>query len=114
MIEQIGLPGNETISIPNATALAMIHAIQATGNPAPVVAEIGIGIGATTLAMAIMLDNRGQLHLYDFQSKVHEVVADLAILGFSNVSGFGNTDKYWELVQLDTRPPCSSGKALHL
>jgi tRNA G46 methylase TrmB len=52
MIEQIGAPGFDTISKSNHNATAVIEALRAIGNEAPVIAEIGVGIGATTLAMA--------------------------------------------------------------
>ena len=81
MIENLGAPGFETISAPNPNAAAVIQALLSSGDAAPMVAEIGVGIGATTLAMATMLDNRGELHLYDFQDKVAELTADLANLG---------------------------------
>jgi FkbM family methyltransferase len=96
MIEQIGTPGFETVSRPNRNATAIIEALRAAGNDAPVIAEIGVGIGATTLAMAKTLDNRGELHLFDFQTKLDELVGDLANLGFTNVRGFGNSDKHWD------------------
>ena len=96
MIEKLGAPGYETISLPNPNAAAVIQALFAAGNNAPMVAEIGVGIGATTQVMATLLDNRGELHLYDFQDKVAELAADLANLGFANVKGFGNTDRHWD------------------
>lgn len=62
----------------------------------PVVAEIGVGVGATTRELAAILDNRGALHLYDFESKLDELIADLEQLGYTNLVGFGNTTKYWD------------------
>ncbi len=96
MIERIGTPGHATISQPNPGAVAVIQALLADGHPAPVIAEIGVGIGATTLAMASLLDNRGELHVYDFQDQVVELVGDLAGLGFTNIRGFGNSDRHWD------------------
>jgi predicted O-methyltransferase YrrM len=57
----------------------------------PVIAEIGVGIGATTLAMAQALDNRGELHLFDLRATI---VADLAGRGFTSIRGFGNSDRH--------------------
>jgi predicted O-methyltransferase YrrM len=96
MIEHIGAPGYETISRPNTNANAVIQALLAAGNPAPMVAEIGVGVGATSLVMAAILDRRGELHLFDFHPKVAELANDLAEIGFDNVKGFGNTDKHWD------------------
>src|SRR5437764_14797386 len=96
MIERIGTPGYETVSIPNRNAAAVIQALCSAGNDTPVVAEIGVGIGATSLAIAALLDNRGELHLFDFEAKVDELVSDLAGGGFTNIRGFGNTDRHWD------------------
>jgi tRNA A58 N-methylase Trm61 len=96
MIERIGTPGYETVSSPNRNAAVVIQALYAGGSETPVVAEIGVGIGATTLAIAALLDNRGELHLYDFQAKLDELVGDLAGIGFANIRSFGNTDRHWD------------------
>src|ERR1700693_1119213 len=96
MIELIGTPGYETVSTPNPNAALVLQSLRDVGNEAPVVAEIGVGIGATTLAIAALLENQGELHIYDFQAKVEALASDLAAVGFSNVRGFGNTDKHWD------------------
>jgi predicted O-methyltransferase YrrM len=64
--------------------------------PDPVVAEIGVGIGATTKGLAETLNGRGQLHIFDFAKSVDELADDLAKLGFTNVTPHGNTEKYWD------------------
>jgi len=96
MIEMIGTSGYETISAPNQNSTAVIQALLASGNAAPMIAEIGIGIGATTVAMATLLANRGELHLYNFREKVAELTADLANLGYTTIKGFGNTGRHWD------------------
>ena len=96
MLEKIGTPGYETISTANATSTSVLVALLEAGDPAPVVAEIGVGIGATTLAMATCLANRGELHLYDFAEPVADLVSDLSVLGFTNVRGFPNTSRHWD------------------
>jgi FkbM family methyltransferase len=96
MIAHIGTPGHETLSKPNPNAGSVIRTLQQDGNTAPVIAEIGVGIGTSSLMMAALLDNRGELHLYDFKSKVDDLVADLTRAGFTNVRGFGNTEKHWD------------------
>lgn len=62
----------------------------------PVVAEIGVGVGATTLAMSELLAGRGAIHIFDFQKSVDQLAAELAERGFDNVVPFGNTDRYWD------------------
>jgi predicted O-methyltransferase YrrM len=94
MLEKIG-PGAPTISTPAKGMAERIEAIVAT-NPSACIAEIGVGIGATTLSLAKAMNNRGQLHIFDFQESVDELKADLAALGFQNVVAHGNTHRHWD------------------
>lgn len=96
MLENINAPGFETLSAANPTACEIVSELIRDGVEAPVVAEIGVGVGATTQELARILDNRGELHLYDFASKLADLIGDLEELGFDNVVGFGNTTKYWD------------------
>jgi hypothetical protein len=96
MIELLGTTGYETISAPNRNSTMVIRTLLSSGVAAPVVAEIGVGIGATTLAMATLLDNRGELHIYDFQDKVAALIADLEARGYTNVRAFGNSGRHWD------------------
>lgn len=73
--------------------------------PDPIVAEVGVGIGATTLAMCQLLDNRGELYLFDFDDSVTTLREDVRNLGFTNVRALGNSrrtyDSYaWTLARL--------------
>ena len=95
MLENINAPGFETLSAADSTVCEAVRALLAQGKE-PVVAEIGIGIGATTKELAQILDNQGTLHLYDFHGKVIEVVTDLDALGYKNIVGFGNTRRHWD------------------
>ena len=95
MLENINAPGFETLSAADSTVCDAVSALLAQGKE-PVVAEIGIGIGATTKELARILDNQGTLHLYDFHGKVTEVVTDLQALGYDNIVGFGNTRRHWD------------------
>ncbi|MEQ6332234.1 class I SAM-dependent methyltransferase [Sphingobium sp. MK2] len=74
----------------------------------PLIAEVGIGIGATSLALARAMDHRGTLWLFDFDSRVQELRADLADIGYRNVEIVGNSrrtfDSYgWTLAMLTRR-----------
>jgi predicted O-methyltransferase YrrM len=84
MLEKIGTPGFETLSKPDATTLRLLRDILAR-TPAPVVYEIGVGVGATTLPMARAMDNRGQLYLFSRRDDVLALAADLRQLGYDNV-----------------------------
>lgn len=86
MLEKIGTPGFETISKPDSTVLRLLQECLA-GCQSPVVYEVGIGIGATTVEVARQLDNRGTLYLFSREKDVVELTRDLKALGYSNVNG---------------------------
>lgn len=96
MLEKINAPGFETLSKADEGVCQNVAALIDGGTADPVIAEIGVGVGATTQELARILDNRGQLHLYDFDSKLEELLADLKELDYRNVVGFANTTKYWD------------------
>ena len=96
MLEKLSTPGFETISTPDSDTCTLVKTILDNGNVSPTIAEIGIGIGTTTQAVAKILNNRGQLHVFDLENKVAEVVSDLAGMGFSNVTPYPNSTRYWD------------------
>lgn len=55
------------------------------------IAEIGIGCGATTYAIAKMLNNRGEIHIFDFQESVETVKNILNKEGYTNIISHGNS-----------------------
>jgi predicted O-methyltransferase YrrM len=96
MLELIGTTGYLTISNGNPYAEEVLHRIRSLGIDSPVVAEIGVGIGATTIKIARELDNKGTIHLFDFTEKLEELASDLRRLGYSNIHCYANTSKYWD------------------
>lgn len=69
------------------------------------IAEIGIGMAATTLHIAKFLDNKGELHIFDFNESVIPIKKMLSEDGFSNIfphgSSFKKMDSYnWNLLFL--------------
>ena len=94
MLEKIGTPGYENISRPAQDVVNLVKEIKSQ-HP-PIVAEIGIGVGATTLAIAEALENSGHLYIFDFEKSVSEIKSDLAARGFENVTSFGNTTRHWD------------------
>jgi predicted O-methyltransferase YrrM len=96
MIELIGQPGYETISQPDSSMLRDLSQILDSGNVAPCIAEIGVGIGATTVAVCRLLDNRGHFHLFDYAEKLTKLQAELAALGFTNLECLGNSRRHWD------------------
>jgi hypothetical protein len=98
MLEKIGVAGFENISTASDGVRSRIERLIAA-NPNAVIAEIGVGIGATTLAIAEAMDGRGTLHLFDFDDALEELCADLAARGFTNVVPHGNTRRHWDSYQ---------------
>ncbi len=104
VLERIGQPNYESLSSPSWDALALVDLILAT-NQAPTVAEVGAGIGATTLELGKKLQGRGALYIFDYTHSLNELVSDLAERGITNVRPFGSSrtlyDSYtWQLLKL--------------
>lgn len=95
MLEKIGTVGYETLSRPQYTTISNIKTLLESGVD-PVIAEIGVGIGATSRGICEALNGRGKLHIFDFQKNVDELAADLNKMGHANVVAHGNTEKYWD------------------
>ncbi|WP_439597757.1 class I SAM-dependent methyltransferase [Falsiroseomonas sp.] len=104
MLEKLSDPANVDIAKPNEHALKLIAAILAREQQ-PVLCEVGIGIGATSVEICRLLANRGSYHLFDYSSRLDDLKPDLDWLGFTNVVYHGNTrrklDSYnWALAQM--------------
>jgi len=96
MLEMLGRQGYETISIPDKITIGNIRSMLESGNPNPIVAEIGIGIGATSKHIAELLNNRGEYHLYDFEGRAKALMNDLSAIGYYNVKIFENSRRHWD------------------
>jgi predicted O-methyltransferase YrrM len=69
------------------------------GRPNPTVAEIGTGIGATTMQLLAEMRGSGTLHLYDFAERVDELVSDLRKLEIArgvDIMPHGNSRKTFD------------------
>ncbi|MEY9723481.1 putative O-methyltransferase YrrM [Sinorhizobium fredii] len=95
MLEKIGAEGYHTISRPDTEVVSVLKNIMASVEN-PRVGEFGVGIGATTLPMARLLDGKGEIHVFDFHASVEELVADLKNAGYRNIVPHGNTNRYWD------------------
>lgn len=95
MLEQIGMPGKETISEPSEGTVYLVKQIV-DNIENPQIAEVGVGIGATTLALCEVIQGKGTLHIFDFEKEVMELKQDLNDRGFDCVVAYGNTDKHWD------------------
>jgi predicted O-methyltransferase YrrM len=85
---------------PNWEAIELLKTTDAR-----VVAEVGTYLGHTAEHIARFLEGRGELHIFDFEERVSEVVAKLAALGYRNVVAHGSShrtfDSYnWSLMKL--------------
>jgi predicted O-methyltransferase YrrM len=104
MLERLTDPRAKTISTPSPEAVLLVTRLLAE-KAEPIIAEVGVGIGATSVALCRLLENRGELHLFDFQDRLDALKHDLNGLGFTNVRCAGNSDKTydsyaWTLAQL--------------
>ncbi|GAB5377988.1 MAG: hypothetical protein AcusKO_44500 [Acuticoccus sp.] len=83
------------LSRPSADAVALIKRAMARADH-PVIAEIGIGYGATSIETCRLLANRGRLYLFDYEDKLSGLQDRLDTLGFFNVIYHGNSRKLFD------------------
>ena len=76
MLEKIGTEYYEKLSSPNHFFLKYIEKLKANSSTISI-AEIGIGIGATTQRAFQMLDNDDQYYLFDYSDKIEELYKEL-------------------------------------
>lgn len=95
MLELLNTPGHETVSKPSEYVLRWIDTkLEQKGEVR--FAELGVGIGATTVKVAERLGNRGEIHIFDFNYRVKELRHDLRSLGFNNIFTHPNSEKHWD------------------
>lgn len=82
MLEKLNTAGFESLSKPSGEALQVLDEVLQT-NPDPTVAEVGLGLGATTVEILKRLDGRGTLHLYDYDDVVASLADDIAERGLA-------------------------------
>lgn len=95
MLEKLTDPRYATISQPSAHALDLARRVLAE-NPAPLMCEVGVGIGATSIELCRLLDGRGEIWFFDFAEKLEELAADLRGAGFGNFRTFGNSRRTFD------------------
>lgn len=94
MLEKIGTTGFETLSKSDPAVLDRLETVLKTV-PEPIVFEIGVGIGATTVEMAKLMNGHGKLHLFSRHSDVRELADDLLSRGFANVAQWGSANRIY-------------------
>jgi len=91
---------------PNIKTISAIKNIFDNSDKASLcIAEIGVGMGATTLHIAKFLENKGSLHIFDFNESVVPLKKMLEAEGFTNINIHGSSykkmDSYnWNLVDI--------------
>lgn len=111
MLEKLNTPGYETISAPSPDAVEVLQRVKAATKGPIVAAEVGVGIGATTIEFLKVLGGSGELHLFDREPLLSEVIADLQTLPTAEGITFvnhGNESKMyasyaWELATMARR-----------
>ena len=110
MLEKIGRERYKFVSTPDPIVLKYISERFLVKNDF-VFYEIGVGIGATTLAVAKFLNNRGRIVLFSYEREVQELTADLNALGFTNIdSRWGSPSKTYSDYHFQLALGFSSGK----
>ena len=112
MIEKIGKPQYKFASNPCHELLELIKTNKSSGKEIEgdisyVVAEIGVGIGATAVKIMELLSENDQYYMFSFEDDALELKADLKRCGFQckNIHAMGNSrkkfDSYnWTLAKL--------------
>lgn len=77
MLERLNTPGFEAASKPSEDAVEVLQRIVASATGPVAAAEIGVGVGATTLELVRALGGAGELHLFDRKTLVDQLVAEL-------------------------------------
>ncbi|MBX9752538.1 MAG: class I SAM-dependent methyltransferase [Roseococcus sp.] len=95
MSARLNDPHHKSISKPSRDALALLERLLRQC-PAPVVAEIGVGIGATTRGLARLLEGKGELHLFDHADVLDTLMAELRAEGWPGVTPHPNGRKLFE------------------
>lgn len=94
MIENIGTPGYESISNPSEHMLYCLQKLKEQDRPLRI-AEIGVGIGATTREIANHCDENDEYHIFDFWDIVEQIANDLKNYSVRLVT-HGNSKRSWD------------------
>ena len=97
MIEKIGTEHYEKLSKPNNVVIELLHVLKMQQNNLTI-CEIGVGIGATTLAICDNLSVGDKLYLFDYEDTLYELMKDLnnKICPKNKVISYGNSRKQFD------------------
>ena len=94
MLEKIGTAGFETLSQSDPAVVARLKTLL-DSVPEPIVFEVGVGIGATSIEIAQLLNGKGMLHIFSRLSDVRELADDLRARGYGNVAQWGSANRIY-------------------
>lgn len=77
MLEKLNTPGMESISVGSPEAVEILTRVKAAAAGPVVAAEVGVGIGASTVQFVRILGPSDELHLFDRTEPVNELISDL-------------------------------------
>jgi predicted O-methyltransferase YrrM len=87
----------EPLTTPNDRTVETIRTLfPHIGEKPMVIAEVGIGKGATATKIAELMNGKGELYLFDFNERVERVGSLLRSLGYQNVVTHGFTRALWD------------------
>ena len=97
MIEKIGMQRYAAISTPSEHVIFVLDNLfsRKKEREALHIAEIGIGIGATTLEILKRLSDKDFYYMFDFHKEVDELFEDIKSSKCS-IKKYGNTNKLWD------------------
>lgn len=105
MLEKLTLPEYATISVAADNVIKKIRELKTQGNLC--VAEVGVGIGATSVEIVRLLDENDTYYMFDYADTVSELKTDLEQLDFcrTTIYAYGNSTKtydsyVWSLAKL--------------
>ena len=107
MIEKINMSGFETLSQPSENVIYFLEDFLELSEEPINIAEIGVGIGATSIEIVKRLRNNDSFYFFSFENEVTELNEDLKELDYCNCNlhPMGNSrtlyDSYnWKLSSL--------------
>ena len=121
MLKRLNSPGFEAASKSSEDAVEVLRRVKASASGPVVAAEIGVGVGATTIDLVRTLGGTGELHLFDRETLVRDLIAELEELpetaGVTLVD-HGNSRKLfdgyaWVLANM-ARDLASAGKSVEI
>jgi len=95
VLKRLNDPRYAALRTPGDDAIALLRKVLGL-RPDPAVAETGVGVGAITAELGKLLNNQGELHLFDYENTLSELLNELKEGGYSNIVPHPNGRKTFE------------------